>query len=86
MPMWRKSLHEELGPIREDLYGTSADWGFWLECLKNNKTLSLASDMPLGLYYVNPTSHNRTNDTLGSLENKILFDYYGIRQENFLQQ
>lgn len=86
MPMWRKSLHDELGPIREDKYGTSADWAFWLECLKSNKTLSIVSNTPLGLYYINDTSHNRRSDTSGALENKILYDYYSIHQDVFLQQ
>ena len=86
MPMWRRQLHEELGPIREDKYGTSADWAFWLECLKANRTLALASNLALGLYYVNPASHNRINDSQGELENRILLDYYGIVQEQFLQQ
>ncbi len=53
MPMWNRRLHEQLGPIREDLYGSSADWAFWLECLKINKVLSQACNKPAGLYYVN---------------------------------
>lgn len=86
MPMWRKSLHDELGPIREDKYGTSADWAFWLECIKNGKRLALAAEHPLGLYYINEKSHNRTNDLSGRLENRIIFDYYGIQQSEFIQQ
>ena len=86
MPMWRKSLHDEIGPIREDKYGTSADWAFWLECLRHKKSLSLATSLPYGLYYINASSHNRINDQLGALENKILFDYYGIVQDDFIQQ
>ena len=86
MPMWRKSLHDEIGPIREDLYGTSADWAFWLECLRRGKTLSMAQSLPLGLYYINPRSHNRVHDESGILENLILLDYYGIKQEAFNQQ
>lgn len=86
MPMWRKTLHDELGPFREDKYGTSADWAFWLKCLKSNKTLSLVSNKPLGLYYINDASHNRRKDTSGALENLILYDFYSIRQDAFLQQ
>jgi glycosyltransferase involved in cell wall biosynthesis len=86
MPMWRKKLHGELGPIREDLYGTSADWAFWLECIKHDKLLVLASNNPLGLYLINESSHNRLNDASGKLENLILKHYYGINQEAFIQQ
>ena len=86
MPMWRKALHDELGPIREDNYGTSADWAFWLECLSKGKSLHLASNIPLGLYYINASSHNRTNDSLGILENKIILDYFKIDQARFVQQ
>lgn len=86
MPMWRKSLHDELGPIREDKYGTSADWAFWLECIKHGKLLTLASSNPLGLYYINEASHNRTNDMSGALENQIIYDYYSLEQSVFIQQ
>jgi hypothetical protein len=86
MPMWRKYLHDILGPFREDLYGTSADWAFWLECLKRKRRLHLASKVPLGLYYVNPESHNRIHDAEGQLENKILSDYFAITQTSFVQQ
>jgi len=86
MPMWRKSLHEAVGCIREDLYGTSADWAFWLECLKRGRKLALARNIPCGLYYRSPTSHNRINDSDGNLENKILRHYYGIEQSAFIQQ
>jgi glycosyltransferase involved in cell wall biosynthesis len=86
MPMWRKSLHDELGPIREDKYGTSADWAFWLECIKQGKLLALASCNPLGLYFINAASHNRTNDMSGDLENLILYDFYGLKQSCFIQQ
>jgi glycosyltransferase involved in cell wall biosynthesis len=86
MPMWRQQLHRELGPIREDKYGTSSDWAFWLECIKHSKTVAMGSSIPLGLYYINPTSHNRMNDAQGKLENKILRDYYGIQQSSFIQQ
>lgn len=86
MPMWRKQLHDELGPFREDVYGTSADWAFWLECLSQNKRLILADPRPWGLYYVNPNSHNRTNDINGELENKIIMDYFGVQQKAHIQQ
>jgi glycosyltransferase involved in cell wall biosynthesis len=86
MPMWNRRLHDQLGPIREDLYGSSADWAFWLECLKNNKVLSLACNKPTGLYYINPNSHNRRNDTSGSLENLIIKNYFGVEQSEFVQQ
>jgi hypothetical protein len=86
MPIWRKHLHDELGPIREDKYGTSADWAFWLECLSKGKAIHLASYIPLGLCYINASSHNRTNDRLGFLENKIILDYFEIDQTRFIQQ
>jgi hypothetical protein len=86
MPMWRKSLHDECGSFREDKYGTSADWAFWLECMKTGKVLAMASADPLGLYFINPVSHNRRHDRLGTLENSIIYDFYGIRQFKFVQQ
>ena len=86
MPMWRKSLHGTIGAIREDIYGSSADWAFWLECMKQGHKLALADNNPWGLYYINPNSHNRRNDQQGILENKIISDYYGITQLEFVQQ
>lgn len=86
MPMWRRCLHETLGPFREDKYGTSADWAFWLECMSSGKVLALANNAPYGLYFVSPTSHNRVNDVNGEKENLILSTYYKITQTGFLQQ
>jgi hypothetical protein len=86
MPMWRKRLHEALGPFREDKFGTSADWAFWLECMNSGKVLAMASSAPYGLYLISPSSHNRINDIDGAKENLILSTYYGIIQTSFMQQ
>jgi len=37
-------------------------------------------------YYINEQSHNRINDPNGIKENRIVEDYLGVVQSQFLQQ
>lgn len=45
MPIWGKSLHDEDGYFNEEKYGASADWAFWLECTKHDKTFCLVPEL-----------------------------------------
>lgn len=85
MPVWRKSLHEELGYFDEESYGTSADWAFWLKCTKHGKRFLLVPEV-FSQYFINEQSHNRANDLAGVKENQIVLDYFGIKQAKFIQQ
>jgi hypothetical protein len=85
MPIWRKSLHDEHGYFNEEKYGTSADWAFWLECAKHGKTFCLVPEL-YSQYYINEQSHNRINDPNGIKENRIVEDYLGVVQSQFVKQ
>lgn len=80
MPVWRKNIHNKYGFFDEEQYGTSADWAFWLKCAKAGERFLLLPK-PLGLYYINPRSHNRINDTAGIKERRIIEDMIGFSQE-----
>lgn len=63
MPVWRRSLHNRFGWFEEALYGTYADWAFWLNVLRSGGQGWL-NPRPLGYYFVNPESHNRRGSDL----------------------
>ena len=85
MPIWKKSLHEKYGYFDEEMYGTSADWAFWLECTKAGE-IFLLHPLVQSQYYINEQSHNRIHDSEGVKEKKIISDYIGIIQDKFYQQ
>ncbi|MFA7241074.1 MAG: glycosyltransferase [Sulfuricellaceae bacterium] len=60
MPVWRRSLHENLGFFDELKNGTYADFAFWLTAVEHGVRFAHLPE-PLGLYYVDPCSHNRRN-------------------------
>ena len=51
-PMWRKSLHDELGPF-DNRYKSAGDWEFWMRCLASRKTFRKIN-IPHVVYYQNP--------------------------------
>ncbi len=85
MPVWRRCLHERYGFFNEALYGTSADWAFWLGCAQAGERFCF-DPQAFGRYFVNPESHNRRNDLDGAKERQIIADYFGLKQANFIKQ
>jgi hypothetical protein len=85
MPVWRKTLHEKYGYFDEERYGTSADWAFWLHCARAGEKFRLLPTVS-SQYFINESSHNRTNDPNGVKERLIISDYLGVDQESFIQQ
>ena len=82
MPIWKASLHKEIGYFDEDQYGTSADWELWLRATQANKKLYL-TDIPLGFYLVDPASHNRRAPEARMLaECNILEKYFPKKLES----
>jgi GT2 family glycosyltransferase len=51
-PMWRRSLHEELGPF-DDTFVSAGDFEFWVRCASAGKTFLKTRD-PHVAYFVNP--------------------------------
>jgi hypothetical protein len=85
MPVWRKRLHEQYGYFDEETYGTSADWAFWLKCASAGETFWF-EERAFGRYFINPSSHNRRNDTEGKKERRIIKDFIGLEQDYFKKQ
>jgi glycosyltransferase involved in cell wall biosynthesis len=73
-PMWRKSLHEELGYFDESL-DSAADWDFWIRISSKYRFLHVPEF--LGLYYHNEDGieHNRKIHSL--YERYIVGKRYG---------
>jgi hypothetical protein len=85
IPVWRKKLHEKYGFFQEDIYGTSADWAFWLKCTKGGEIFRHINHV-FGRYYINPNSHNRINDSSGSKELRIINEIIEYKQEKLIKQ
>lgn len=61
MPMWRKEIHERFDYFDEERFGTYADFALWLKLLAaGEKYVHLNKN--LGLYLIDPNSHNRRNN------------------------
>lgn len=65
-PMWRKRLHEELGPF-DSRYKSAGDYEFWLRCLSAGKCFYKIND-PHVVYYQNPKGLSTRPDTRGVVE------------------
>jgi hypothetical protein len=85
MPLWRKALHDRYGYFDEELYGTSADWAFWLKCASFGERFTF-DQSAFGQYFLNPNSHNRRNDADGRKEARIIADYFHIDQQVITKQ
>ena len=85
MPLWRKELHSKYGYFNEQRYGTSADWAFWLACAADGQKFGLLREV-LGMYLINPESHNRRNDLDGALELRIINEFFSVNQKVFISQ
>lgn len=62
-PMWRTSLHEELGYF-DEMLKSAGDYDFWLRCLIAGKTFYKANEAHAA-YYVNPEGLSTRSDTRG---------------------
>ncbi|RVT49464.1 hypothetical protein [Rubrivivax albus] len=58
MPVWRRDLHARFAPFDEAAHGTYADFALWLRAVAGGARV-LHDPQPLGLYHVDPASHNR---------------------------
>lgn len=65
-PMWRKSLHEELGYFDTN-YRSAGDYEFWFRCLAAGKKFYKIND-PHVAYYQNPNGLSTRPDSRGLVE------------------
>jgi SAM-dependent methyltransferase len=73
-PMWRKSLHGELGMFDETLQSAS-DYDFWLRCAQAGKQFFKIRD-PHVAYFLNPNGLSTQADGPGSTEPRIVQERY----------
>lgn len=67
-PMWRKSLHSELGYFNEALR-SAADYDFWLRCSRAGKTFFQVPDPHVG-YFDNPNGMSTSSEGIGLREGR----------------
>jgi GT2 family glycosyltransferase len=65
-PMWRKSLHEDVGLFNQN-YRSAADFDFWLRCRLKGKRFYKSNEAHVA-YYVNPNGLSTREDTVGVVE------------------
>jgi len=73
-PMWRKSLHDEVGFFDASLT-SAADWEFWLRCYLKGKTF-WKNNTPHVSYFQNPRGVSTNPDTLGMVEIRMISRKY----------
>jgi hypothetical protein len=69
-PMWRRSLHDELG-FFDEIFQSSGDWDFWLRCAAAGKTF-LKLEEQLAGYYFNPNGLSTREGSKGKMEDKAI--------------
>ncbi len=62
-PMWRKSLHDDVGYF-DEMLKSAGDYDFWMRCLIQGKTFYKSNAAHVG-YYVNPEGLSTRSDTRG---------------------
>ena len=78
-PMWRRSIHEELGYFREDLR-SAGDYEFWCRVALRHNFLHVPQT--LGLYFENPRGICNSDKTLSASESRtVMMQYQGLLPE-----
>ena len=76
-PMWRKSLHQEVG-FFDTNFKSAGDWEFWLRCLWKGRSF-LKINSPHVVYYINPEGLSTRPDTRGIEEARQILRLYSRR-------
>lgn len=74
-PMWRKSLHDELGSF-DTSFRIAGDWEFWLRCMSKGKSFLKLND-PHVVYFQNPHGISTHSETAGGEERAVVLRKYG---------
>jgi len=76
MPVWRKSLHEEIGYFDEEFI-TSGDFEFWVRAVAQKVDINIKKvNRYLGLYLIRPDSIEHRNQQKKGVENRIILERY----------
>ena len=73
-PIWRKSLHDELGFFNTE-YVSAADYEFWLRALLKGKVFRKMGDLHAG-YYFNPQGTSTKTESFGVEETQRIQIFY----------
>lgn len=73
-PMWRKSLHEDVGYF-DTSFQSAGDWEFWLRCLDKGKIMLKTPGYHV-VYYHNPDGVSTRANTVGHHERKRILGIY----------
>lgn len=73
-PMWRRSLHDDIGYFDEALR-SAGDYEFWMRCLLHGKSFYKTNSAHVG-YYVNPKGLSTRPDTRGVEEGRAISRKY----------
>ncbi len=73
-PMWRKSLHQELG-LFDTSFKSAGDWEFWLRCLSKGKKFHKTNTAHV-VYFQNPEGLSTRPDTKGVEEGREVLKRY----------
>lgn len=76
-PMWRRSLHDELG-LFDASFRSAGDYDFWIRCVERGKVFFKVND-PHVVYYVNPTGLSTQPDTRGIDEGGQITKAHGLK-------
>jgi glycosyltransferase involved in cell wall biosynthesis len=76
-PMWRASLHAELGGF-DTRYRSAGDWEFWLRCIERGKIFRKINS-PHVIYYQNPEGISTRPDTRGVEESNHILGRYSAQ-------
>lgn len=71
-PMWRRSLHEEIGQFDSTLR-SAADFDFWIRCAKAGKVFFNVPDAHVG-YFENPNGLSTSGIGHGVREGRLVLD------------
>lgn len=74
LPLWRKSLHDELGYFNTE-YGTASDYEFWMRCLTHNKRFDQFFEV-VGSYYYNPQGLSTCANSKNAQESHAIREKY----------
>lgn len=72
-PMWRRSIHDELGYFREDLR-SAGDYDFWCRVALRHPLKHIPQT--LGLYYENPQGICNSDKELSARETRVVMESY----------
>ena len=86
MPIWRKSMHNDIG-LFDESYKSAGDWEMWLRAVRNGSRFYKLNGI-YGMYYMNPnglSTADNTRDSKIAEESRVFNEYkdvFGMKMFN----